>query len=176
MKTALPSSPTTVQVTINWPKLASVAVACIGLVVSFNLAWSTLNHAQNLCPIGSGMDCELVVRSVYSRIGPVPVAYLGLIGYLLILAVLLFETRLPSGKIVVFGLTLLGFLFSGYLTATEAFVLHTWCQPCVISALAMTCLVILSLIRLWGAISAVPADEEMDMATDAYPGNSQDQQ
>jgi uncharacterized membrane protein len=61
---------------------------------------------------------------------------------------------------IVFGMTFIGFLFSGYLTAIEAFVLKEWCQWCVVSAITMTILFGIAFARMWQAISAVPEDEE----------------
>src|SRR5258706_8508887 len=107
--------PTTIQFSFDWLKLLSIALAIIGFLSLVPLAWAKYIHATNICPFNSGMDCELVVRSIYSQIGPLPVSYLGLLGFALILIALLFETHLPSGQVITFGLTLFGTLFSGYL-------------------------------------------------------------
>ena len=79
------SPPITVQIPGGWLKLASILLAFVGFLISLNLALAKFNHAQNLCPAGSGMDCELVVRSAYAWVGPIPVAYLGSVGYFLIM-------------------------------------------------------------------------------------------
>ena len=59
-----------------------------------------------------------------------------------------------------FVLTLGGFMFSGYLTSMEAFVLHSWCLWCVGSAITMTLLFIVSSARLWRSFNAEGAEEE----------------
>jgi uncharacterized membrane protein len=66
------------------------------------------------------------------------------------------------GRLIVFGMTLVGFLFSLYLTAIEAFVLNAWCVWCVVSAIAMTLLFGVSFARLWQQISAVPDEDESE--------------
>jgi uncharacterized membrane protein len=144
-------------------RIASIILAIIGTGVALYLAWAKLTNAEIACIEGFS-NCDLVNESIYAYIAGVPVAYLGLLGYLGILGALVFENRLPflvkRGKLIVFGLTLFGFLFSAYLTAIEAFVLHEWCQWCVISAITMTLLFGISFVRLWRAIQHVPEDEE----------------
>jgi uncharacterized membrane protein len=77
----------------------------------------------------------------------VPVALLGLIGYLAILASLLFLPDETSRLAIAF-LALVGFGFSMYLTWAELFRIHAICQWCVGSATVMTLLAIVSVVRL----------------------------
>ena len=71
---------------------------------------------------------------------------LGLIGYIGILASLLL---LPGdlGRMAGFGMALIGFLFSAYLTYRELFTIKAICQWCVGSAVCMTLLMIITSIR-----------------------------
>src|SRR4051812_26415575 len=112
----------------DWLKLASIFLALVGLLISGYLVISEATNVQTICPANGAFNCDLVQKSIYSRVGPIPVAVLGLLGYLAILGVLLLESRVElfaeRGKMLVFGMTLIGLLFSGYLTAMEAFVLH----------------------------------------------------
>jgi uncharacterized membrane protein len=48
------------------------------------------------------------------------------------------------GRIGAFGIALIGFLFSMYLTYRELFSIHAICQWCVSSAVLMTLLMILT--------------------------------
>ena len=81
-----------------------------------------------------------------------PVALLGVAGYLLILFLLVLDR--PNGepkeavRFALFGVTLAGTIFSAYLTYIEFFVLHAVCPFCVVSALVMAGVFVLSLIRL----------------------------
>ena len=51
-------------------------------------------------------------------------------------------------RLAVFGLALTGTLYSAYLTSLELAVIHAICPYCVISALLVTLLLVLALIRL----------------------------
>jgi uncharacterized membrane protein len=147
----------------DWLRIISILLAVLGIGVAGYLAYSKLFRVETVCTL-EGSNCSLVQNSIYSYVGPIPVAYLGLAGYLAILAALLLETRIPflveRGKLVVFGITLFGILFSGYLTAVEAFVLEAWCQWCVISAIIMTLLFVVSVTRLWRSFNSTPDEEE----------------
>jgi uncharacterized membrane protein len=148
----------------DWLKLASIVLALIGALIAGYLVISEVTNTQTICPATGAFNCDLVQKSIYSRIGPIPVAVLGLVGYVAILSVLLLESRVTlfaeRGKLLVFGMTLIGLLFSGYLTAMEAFVLQAWCVWCVASAIAMTLLFIVSFARLWRAIGSEPIEDE----------------
>jgi len=82
----------------------------------------------------------------------VPVALLGLGAFLAILALLVFQTRLAVlqdyAPLAIFGLALTGTLYSAYLTYVELFVIHAICPYCVTSAVLITALLILAVIRL----------------------------
>jgi uncharacterized membrane protein len=155
-------SPT--RTTRDWLKVASIILTCIGIFIAGYVVVTEILNIETICPKTSTISCDVVQHSVYSKVGPIPVAFLGLGGYVLILLVLLLETHIPflaaRGKMIVFGLTLFGVLFSGYLTSIEAFVLHTWCLWCVASAITMTLLFIVSFARLWRSMSVVPLDDE----------------
>jgi uncharacterized membrane protein len=159
--TALASAPTP----HDWLRRISAALALIGVLISGYLVWSEVTNVATICPQTGGFNCDLVQNSIYSRVGPIPVAVLGLAGYLAILLGLMLETRVlllvERGRLIMFGLTLIGFLFSLYLTAMEAFVLHAWCVWCVGSAITMTLLFIVSFVRLWREISQAGAEEEL---------------
>ena len=75
-----------------------------------------------------------------------------MIGYLAILIVALLANRnkflARNQDMILFGMTLAGFLYSIYLTYLELFVINAICPFCVLSAIAMTVLFILSVIRL----------------------------
>jgi len=82
-----------------------------------------------------------------------PVAVLGLLGYIAILGTVLMEDQLPIlaeyGKTlaVVFGL--FGVMFSVYLSLIEGTVLDKWCQWCMMSAVLISILFILGSMRWW---------------------------
>ncbi len=152
------------QASRDWLRIVSITLTIIGLLITIYLVWAHVSNTETVCPQTATFNCDLVQNSVYSKIGPLPIVYLGLAGYIAILAALLLETRIPilvsRGKLIVFAMTLFGILFSGYLTAIEAFVLHSWCVWCVGSAITMTVLFVVSFARLWQSFNAPDLDEE----------------
>ena len=128
-----------------------IITALIGLVDSLYLVWIKIANDKVYCLPGLG-DCWTVNTSPYSQVFGIPVAVFGVIGFLLILLVALFGNRSNfvhnNQATLLFGFTLAGFLYSVYLTYLELFVINAICPFCVLSALAMTVLFVLSVIRL----------------------------
>ncbi len=147
----------------DWLKLISIVLAVIGIGIAGYLTYADVLNAPVVCAKGGLWNCDAVQTSTWSRIGPIPVAVLGLAGYIAILLVLALESSVSlfaaRGKLLVFAMTLFGLVMSGYLTVIEAFVLHAWCIWCVGSAITMVLLFIVSFARLWKAISAVPDED-----------------
>ncbi len=83
---------------------------------------------------------------MWSKLDGVPVALLGLIGYIGITASLLAPDREES-RLATLGLTLVGFAFSGYLTYRELFSIHAICEWCASSAVILTLLFICAAYR-----------------------------
>ena len=131
--------------------LVSVILVMVGAIDSAYLAFLKFTGMVAACSdIG---DCEAVNNSKYAEIGGIPLALLGLLGYLAILAFLVLETRFPSWRdglhLGVFGFTLAGTIYSVYLTYIEIFVLQAICPYCVVSAVVMLLLFAISIIRLY---------------------------
>jgi vitamin-K-epoxide reductase (warfarin-sensitive) len=80
------------------------------------------------CSINDKWDCGIVNHSPYAVMGGVPVAVIGIAGYLL-LGVLAWKRDYR----VMLALALAGLAFSLYLSRIEAHVLGVWCIYCVIS-------------------------------------------
>jgi uncharacterized membrane protein len=95
-----------------------------------------------------------VQTSSYSKLAGVPVPVLGLIGYAGILVALFVPG--DSGRLATAGLALVGFGFSVYLTYLEVFVIKAICQWCVGSAVLLTAIAVLAVVRLLRA-PVVPA-------------------
>jgi uncharacterized membrane protein len=123
----------------------------IGLLDSGYLSYSKLNSLHLVCSPNIG-DCNSVNASQWSYVFGIPVAYLGFLAYLAILLILVFGPKIrlisPYVDYLFFFASLVGFLFSVYLTYIEAAVLHTFCQWCLISAGMITILFSISVIKL----------------------------
>jgi len=131
-------------------EIALIALAIIGLLVSVYMTIYKITSNDSMC-IGS-KDCSVVNASRYSEIYGIPVAVIGLLGYAAILAVLLLE-RNPgffkqNGTMLLFGLSLTGFLFTLYLIFLEIALIKAYCPFCITSQVTMIIIFILSVIRL----------------------------
>jgi uncharacterized membrane protein len=125
-------------------RVAVLVLALVGLGVAGYLTYVHYSGATPVCSISHG--CEKVQRSEWSKLAGIPVAVLGLAGYLLLLLSLLVpgENGLLAGAAVALG----GFGFSVYLTYREVFTIKAICIWCVGSAILMTLLAILTVWRL----------------------------
>jgi uncharacterized membrane protein len=123
---------------------AMVVLAIVGLAVATYLTYVHYAGIKPACTAGS--SCTKVQTSVWSKVGDVPVALLGLIGYAGILASLLLPDR-EATRLATLGMTVVGVGFSGYLTYRELFSIHAICEWCVSSAVILTILFIVSVIR-----------------------------
>ncbi len=111
-------------------------------------AYLTYIHYAGIKPLcgRNGGSCEIVQTSKYSHLVGVPVALLGLIGYVLILASLLAPEE-ERFRFATAALILGGWGFSLYLTYREVFTLEKICEYCVSSAILLTLMLPLSLWR-----------------------------
>ena len=110
-------------------------LAILGIVVSsLALREHYREYGDSPCSINEHWDCGVVNHSRYAMLGPIPVATVGIIGYVL-MAVLAF---LRAYRLLIVP-TFAGLAFSLYLANIEKTVLGVWCIYCVIS-LGIICL------------------------------------
>lgn len=127
-----------------------IALAVFGLLVSIYMTIYKITDNESMC-VGS-KDCSVVNASKYSEVNGIPVAVVGMIGYAAILGVLFMERKpgffMANGTMILFGLTLTGFLFTIWLIYVEVALLKAYCPFCIASQTAMTLIFILTVIRL----------------------------
>ena len=100
------------------------------------------------CSINEKWDCGIVNHSPYAEIRGVPVAAIGIAGYLLIGIIALLRRR---GLLLLVALT--GMAFALYLTTIEAKVLGVWCLYCVISQVVIALIALLAIgWAIWYAV------------------------
>jgi len=128
----------------------SLVLALIGLADSIYLTYIKLANATASCA-GIG-DCESVNSSKYAEVAGIPIALLGAGAFLTIIVFLLIENRSDywrdNAPMFVFGISLAGVLYSAYLTYVEIAILRAICPYCVISALVLVALLVISVVRL----------------------------
>ena len=105
-----------------------VFLAIAGMVVSGLALKVHYDTGSEPCSINDKWDCGVVNHSPYAVMYGVPVAAIGIAGYVLI-GVLSFMRR----RVLLLVCVLAGMAFALYLTNIEARVLEVWCLYCVIS-------------------------------------------
>lgn len=132
---------------------ALTVVALLGIALTVYL---TIVHYAGLKPAcTAGQACVKVQTSQWSELAGVPVALIGLIGYILITGALLAPDT-EETRLAVLGLTLIGVAFSAYLTYREGHSIHAYCEECLTSAAFMTVLLIGSIYRYIAADDGPP--------------------
>ncbi len=125
-------------------RITLIVLTLLGLCVA---SYVTYVHYAGIKPAcTAGESCTKVQTSRYSELAGVPVALIGLLGYIAILASLLAPDE-DRWRFVTAALTLGGFGFSAYLTYRELFSIHALCEECASSAVIMTIMMFLSVYR-----------------------------
>ena len=103
-------------------------LAALGTIVSSLALRVHYSNAVEPCDINARWDCGIVNHSRYAMFHGVPVAALGIVGYLLMMGLALFGLR----KLLLVTAAV-GMGFALYLTHIERDVLQVWCLYCVCS-------------------------------------------
>ncbi len=127
------------------PSLARMAVAFLALVGLLLSTYLMLHRIGLVGRLYCGIEgaCETVQSSRWATfLGLVPVPLIGVLGYLVLLVVAVIGMQPAWARdrrvsLWLLGLSGIAVLFTAYLTAIEAFVLHAWCRWCVGSAVVI---------------------------------------
>jgi vitamin-K-epoxide reductase (warfarin-sensitive) len=123
--------------------IALLAVA--GVVVSTLALQVHYSTGTEPCSINEKWDCGIVNHSPFAVIAHVPVAAIGIAGYLVLCGLALARRR---RWLAVLAIGAMG--FSLYLTRIEKYVLEVYCLYCVISLGIIT---IITMLSLWWAFT-----------------------
>ncbi|MFN2577151.1 MAG: vitamin K epoxide reductase family protein [Pyrinomonadaceae bacterium] len=128
----------------SWPYLIAALLSLVGLGDAIYLTIQDLTGQNLRCTIVSG--CAEVLGSKYAHIGTIPLASVGALAYFLvfslaILALFGYGFARPGLAILV-GIM---FLTSLWLLYLQAFVIHHFCQYCLLSLAVTTGLTIIVL-------------------------------
>jgi uncharacterized membrane protein len=125
--------------------LLALVLAVVGTGIAAYLAYENVQGQTSVCTVVHG--CATVQKSSYGKFLGVPVSVPGLALYVVLAGSAVAWLRDVAGRrdevsLLAFSGALFGFLFSGYLTYVEAFVLDAWCIYCIASAVLMTLLML----------------------------------
>lgn len=132
--------------------MTTALLSLAGLFVATYLYLYKIGRIGTLvCGTGA---CETVQLSPYSRFLGLEVALYGVGGYATLLILSLLALQAPSGSRSrasdwLLGLSLVGVVFTVYLTYIELFVLHAVCRWCVTSAVIIGAIFVVSLLDRW---------------------------
>jgi uncharacterized membrane protein len=126
-------------------RTVGLVLAVLGVAIAGYLVYVHYADIDPVCNIAHG--CHKVQTSEYAELAGVPVALLGLFGYVIVLGALLAPQGEPA-RMVAALTALVGFGFSMYLTYRELFTIDAICQWCVASAVLMTGLAVVCTWRL----------------------------
>ncbi|MCI0396658.1 MAG: vitamin K epoxide reductase family protein [Chloroflexi bacterium] len=127
-------------VVADWQVRLIQLLAVPGLLISFYLLLFHNGVLLAVCSASGWDDCGKVSGpdAPYSAIGPIPVALIGLVGYVVIFLVAWLKDWWPwleeNVPEIMAGLTGFAFLFTLGLTGLEIFVIQAVCRYCVVSA------------------------------------------
>jgi uncharacterized membrane protein len=120
--------------------IALVAVAGIA-VSSVSLYEHFATSTTSFCNFSDTFNCDLVNRSRYSTVLGVPVALIGIVGYLLIAILATVYRNNAQTPVLLLVASVGGLGFALYLAYVEKFVLGVWCILCLTS-LGLICIAV----------------------------------
>jgi vitamin-K-epoxide reductase (warfarin-sensitive) len=114
--------------------VAIALLAAAGIVISSVSLYHHYGKDKTpYCDLGESFNCDIVNRSTYSVLLGVPVALVGILGYLSLLALATIYRSKAETPAMLLIASLGGLGFALYLTYIEGFVLTAWCILCLSS-------------------------------------------
>jgi len=127
--------------------LVIAIVSCVGIAVSsVSLDHHFRKTKTSYCDFGQSFNCDIVNRSEYSTVAGVPVALIGILGYIALLAFATFYRQKAETPGMLLAGSLGGLAFALYLTYVEKFILGVWCILCLTSLAAILTIATVSFI------------------------------
>jgi vitamin-K-epoxide reductase (warfarin-sensitive) len=125
--------------------LAISLLAIAGIAVSSVSLYHHYGRSRtSYCDIGENFNCDVVNRSTYSTLLGIPVALIGIIGYLGLLALATVYRSKAETPLLLLMASIAGLGFALYLTYIEGFVLAAWCILCLSSLALILAICVLS--------------------------------
>ena len=123
--------------------LASAALAAVGAAISAYVLYARETGGTLVCSTGG---CETVQSSPYAEVLGIPVAAVGLAGFLVLLVAGL--SRGELARLLHGTLALAAFFFGAYLLYVQVAVIDALCQWCLATDALLTTIAALALLRL----------------------------
>jgi uncharacterized membrane protein len=117
---------------------AGIAISSVSLYHHFG------SSTTGFCTFGKSFNCDLVNRSQYSTVLGLPVALIGICGYVLILLLATVYRNKAETRVFLAICSTAGLAFSLYLTYIEKFILSAWCILCLSSLVIIFVVTLLS--------------------------------
>jgi vitamin-K-epoxide reductase (warfarin-sensitive) len=114
-----------------------LGIAFMALAGLADSAVALRNHyaksKSSYCELGENFNCDIVNRSSYSVVMGIPVAMVGVLGYLALLGLSTLCPDKAETPTILLIAAVSGLAFALYLTYVEAYVLTVWCILCLLS-------------------------------------------
>lgn len=121
----------------NFARRVFILIALLAVTGAAVSSVSLYHHygtsKTEFCDFGETFNCDMVNRSTYSKVMGIPVALIGVVGYLALLALATVYRSKAETPLLLFIASLGGLAFALYLTYIEAYVLTVWCILCLSS-------------------------------------------
>ena len=127
------AAPSTIKQAPNWPILV---LAVLGMLLSAYLTYSAW-QGQSVAGCTVGSACDVVLNSRWSRLLGMPTSFWGFLTYAF-LAAIAWNKSTPSQWKMAWTVTIVGLLYSLYLTGVSLVVLDSACPYCLTSLGIMT--------------------------------------
>ncbi len=118
-----------------------MALSIIGILLAVYLFYNYLAKPRfESCYVNSIINCDATTKGSLSTLFGIPVALVGLVGYVVILFSSIFRR-----KKLVLGMSIFGMIFCLYITVQEVFFLHVLCPVCLVCQLVMFTIFVIAL-------------------------------
>lgn len=113
-----------------------IAASIVALVGLTDAVYLTIHHfTAEAVPCGAEFDCGAVLSSSYAEIAGIPLAAFGAAAYFTAFSLALLTAFGNRGLWKIYGVQATSMaVVSGYLIYVQYFLIHAWCQYCLISA------------------------------------------
>ena len=124
----------------------AAGIAVLSFIGMVDALYLTLKRDGGPIPCHVTRGCEDVLTSQYSAVFGIPISVFGLVFYLTVFSLAVFEIS-GAGRTLnwIFRLAAVALAISAVLVGIQAFVLNSYCEYCLLSAILVLSIFLLSL-------------------------------